>query len=74
MRAKFYGGNESGKVSSWEHCDLSVDPKWNGQVVKWASGGPEYPNSFSVYWDRDTGGMLDYPSMIKSDKSDKGDK
>lgn len=75
MRARYYGGHESGKVSSWERCDLWVDPKWSGQVVKWASGGPEYPNSFEVYWDKDTGARLDYGAMFKgaTDKTDSGE-
>lgn len=66
MRARYYGGHKGEKVSSWEVCELYVDHKWGAQVVKWASGGPEYPNSWEVYWDKDTGDSMRWESMFKA--------
>lgn len=64
-RPRYYGGN-SGKVSSWEVCQFYPHDK-TAKVIRWASGGREYPNSFTVYWE-DTSAELDFPSMIKEVK------
>lgn len=62
---RYIGGHSSGKISSYERCDFSAAS--SGQVIRWASGGKEYPNSFTVYWDRDSGEALDFAAMIKTE-------
>ena len=62
--AKYYGGHDSGKISSYERCKLYPADS-DAQVIRWASGGQEYPNSFTVYWDRDSGAALDFAKMVK---------
>lgn len=59
MIANRYAGH--GPVSSWERCELQ--PKHDAQRICWASGAPEYPNSFTLYWDRDSGARLDFPAI-----------
>lgn len=58
--AKRYDGH--GPVSSWERCEFYA--KHDAQKIRWASGGREYPNSFTLYWDRDTGKALDFGQLI----------
>lgn len=50
-----------GKVIRWERCELR--PKHDAQRIRWASGSSEYPNEFTLYWDRDTGASLDFPAL-----------
>ncbi len=61
MRASHYGGN--GPVASWDRCELK--PKHDAQRIRWSSGSADVPNSFTLYWDRDSGARLDFPSLIK---------
>lgn len=35
------------------------------QLITWASGGPQYPKSFELYWDPDTGKAMHFPELIK---------
>ena len=59
LRSKRYGGD--GPVASWE---CSLQPKHNAQVIRWASGAAQYPNRFTLYWDRHSGAALDFPALI----------
>jgi hypothetical protein len=58
-RPRYVGGI----LTSWERCDFHANAP--AQVIKWASGGKQYPNSFTLYWDRDSGNTLDFPGMVK---------
>lgn len=50
-------------VTSWDVCEFRADAP--AQVQKWASGGKEYPNHFTLFYDRDSGYTMDYPSLVK---------
>lgn len=62
-KAKHYGG-EGGPISSWEKCEFIPDQTLNAQKIRWASGGPQYANSFTLFWDRDTGNEIDYAGLV----------
>lgn len=59
MRAIYYGGH--GPVRCWEVCEFR--PNHGAQIIKWGSGGPEYPNRFTLYWDRDSGAAMDWAKL-----------
>lgn len=59
MKPHYYGGN--GPIANWERCELS--PKHDAQRIKWASGAAQYPNSFTLYWDRNSGSKLDFATI-----------
>jgi hypothetical protein len=76
LRYAYYGGHQSGKVSSVEVCEFR--PYHDGQRVRWASGSPDVPNRFTIYWDKDTGGKLDFArlaekGLVDMRGKDKGD-
>ncbi len=39
----------SGEITSWEHCEFTPSCG-NARRIRWASGGRQYPNTFTVYW------------------------
>ena len=39
--------------------------KHGAQVIRWASGGPQYPNKFTLWWDVDTGKATDFPAIVR---------
>lgn len=49
-------------VTSWERCDFHATAP--AQVIRYASGGKQYPNHFTLYWDRDSGSQIDFPGMV----------
>jgi hypothetical protein len=65
IRARYYGGHASGKIASYEQCELYPKLELDAQCIRWASGGPEYPNSFTVFWDRDSGARIDFPGLFR---------
>ena len=44
-----------------DYCQFM--PKHGGQAVRFASGGPQYPNKFTLWWDTDTGKETDFPAI-----------
>lgn len=49
LRVNYYGNSD--KVASYAVCQFVPRPELKARVIKWASGAPEYPNSFTLYWD-----------------------
>lgn len=49
LRANYYGNSD--KVASYDVCQFIPRPELKARVIRWASGSPEYPNSFTLYWD-----------------------
>jgi hypothetical protein len=67
MKAAYYGGRDSGKVASWERCEIVFSDearKVNTQRIRWASGSREYPNSFTIYWPADFVGNEEVLSLL----------
>jgi len=58
-----YADSHHQHVSYYSECQFQA--KHDAQVIRWASGAPEYPNSFTLYWDVDSGKALDFPSLVK---------
>ncbi len=59
LRPRYLGD----QVTSWEQCEF--EPKDHTvNVIRWASGGKEYANHFTIYWDR--GRNIDIPALLES--------
>lgn len=43
-------------------------PNHGANCIRFASGGQQYPNNFTLWWDVDSGKALDFPSFIKGAK------
>jgi len=56
-----------GEVKRVERCQFN--PAWDAQVIRWGRGDEKTPNSFTLYWDRDTAATLDYSAMVKAGRS-----
>jgi hypothetical protein len=61
LRYKTY---PDGEIAGVKTCEFR--PKWDAQRIRWASGDHKTPNSFTLFWDRDTAKGLDYGAMVKS--------
>jgi hypothetical protein len=59
----YYDTYQDGEVKRVRICEFR--PKWDAQRIRWASGDHKTPNSFTLFWDRDTAAKLDYPAMVK---------
>jgi hypothetical protein len=47
----------------WEVCQFY--PTCGAQCIRWAAGGTEYPNHFTLWWDVDSGKATDFPALVK---------
>lgn len=45
-------------------------PNHGGQPVRFASGGPQYPNKFTIWWDTDTGKATDFPAIAQKARAE----
>jgi len=56
-----------GTIMRYTRCEFlpNYDKPLDAQVVKWASGGMQYPNSFELWWDVDGGKEVDFPATVK---------
>ena len=60
---RLFGRDES-EITSVARCDFyPSDP--NAQRIRWASGDRKTPNSFTIYWDTDSGNAVDFPALVK---------
>lgn len=49
-----------------DHCQFM--PKHGAMAIRWASGGSQYPNKFTLWWDVDTGKETDFPAIAQKAK------
>lgn len=64
LRYNHYGRGE--EIASVERCEFT--PKHGAQRIRWASGDRKTPNSFTLWWDVDSGKAVDWPGLIKETK------
>lgn len=57
-RWHYYGGRESGEVSSVEFIGFEPVPR-NARRIKWAGGSSKDPGEITVYWERGKGLTVD---------------
>jgi hypothetical protein len=46
-----------------EHCDFH--PNHGAQRIRWASVGRQYTNNFTLWWDMDSGKVVDLPAIAQ---------
>jgi hypothetical protein len=54
-----------GKIIRYTQCEFRPSNP-AVQVITWASGGQEYPKTFTLYTDPDSGKEIDWPGFIKA--------
>jgi hypothetical protein len=45
-------------------------PNHGAQSIRWPSGGSQYPNKFTLWWDVDTGKATDFPAIAQKSKAE----
>lgn len=68
-RAVRWGRGGGGPIKEWSVCQFHPSHALcNAQVTRWGTGGPEYPNDFTLSFDPDSGNEIDFVKLIKEKK------
>jgi hypothetical protein len=69
LRVKYdYYDRWQNKIKQVSVCEFT--PKHGAQRIRWASGSPETPNSFTLWWDVDSGKAVNFPELVNLPKEE----
>jgi hypothetical protein len=62
-----YDHYSDGEIKAVDRCDFQ--PKHGAQRIRWSSGSHKTPNSFTLWWDVDSGKATDFPGLVNLPKA-----